>query len=282
MKKVISFIFILFTIVSCQQIQRDLTRDAVLEMNGNFLYLDEIEQVIPQGLSIADSVEYAESYKKQWIIGNLMYNKAKENVGNSQDIEKLAEIYRRELIINKYQQQLILEKLKSIPEDSLISLYEKRKEHFLLDAPLIKGIFIQVHNTAQGQDSLSRLLSDINDENLESIMRYCTGNALKYEFFIDNWVPYNTIIENLPNKIESTDPILSRGTIVQQSEESSYYLKVIGLCKAGEPSPYELIKNELYNILLNKEKIQFITNLRQELYNEAIENGIVHFYENEE
>lgn len=282
MKKVIFFISALCLLVSCQQIQRDLTRNAILEMNGNFLYLDEIEQVIPSNLSAIDSAEYAERYKKQWIIGNLMFEKAKENIGKSEEIEKLTEIYKRELTINKYQQQLILEKLQQIPEDSLISLYEKRKEYFLLKSPLVKGIFIQVHNSAQEQDSLSRLLTDINDENLEAIMRYCTGNALKYDFFIDNWTPFSKIIDYLPNKIESTDPILSRGTIVQQSEDCSYYLKVIGLCKAGEPSPYELIKNELYNILLNKEKIQFITDFRQELYNEAMENGIVHFYENEE
>ncbi len=282
MRKIISIIFILSALVSCQQIQRDLTRNAILEMNGNFLYLDEIEQVIPTELSIADSAEYAERYKKQWIIGNLMYQKAKENIGKSEDIEKLTEIYKRELIINKYQQQLILEKLKQIPEDSLLSLYQQRKESLLLKSPLIKGIFIQVHAAAQGQDSLSTMLSEINDENLESIMRYCTANALKYDFCIDNWVPYSKLIENLPNKIESTDPALSRGTIVQQSEENNYYLKVTGLCKAGEPSPYELIKDELYNILLNKEKIQFITDFRQELYNEAIESGMVHFYENEE
>lgn len=282
MKKVIFIISTLCFLVSCQQIQRDLTRNAVLEMNGNFLYLDEIKQVIPANLSVADSTEYVERYKKQWIIGNLMFEKAKENIGKSKDIEKLTEIYKRELIINKYQQQLILEKLQQIPEDSLISLYEKKKEHFLLKSPLIKGIYIQVHNTAQEQDSLSRLLSEINDENLELIMRYCTGHALKYEFFIDNWAEYAKIIDCLPNKIESTDPILSREIIVQQSEDYNHYLKVIGLCKAGEPSPYELIKGELYNILLNKEKIQFITDFRQELYNEAIKNGIVHFYENEE
>jgi hypothetical protein len=282
MKKVVFIILSLCALVSCQQIQRDLTRNAVLEMNGNYLYLDEIEQVIPTNLSVADSAKYAESYKKQWIISNLMYQKAKENVGKSKEIDKLTEIYKRELIINKYQQQLILEKLQQIPEDSLVALYEKRKESFLLKTPLIKGIFIQVHSSAQGQDSLSRLLSDINDENLEPIMRYCTGNALDYEFFIDNWTDYSEVIKSLPNKIESTDPILSRGTVVQQSEENNYYLKVIGLCKAGEPSPYELIKGELYNILLNKEKIQFITDFRQELYNEAIENGAVHFYENEE
>ena len=185
MKKAIFFILALCTLVSCQQIQRDLTRNAVLEMDGNFLYLDEIEKVIPRDLSVADSAKYADSYKKQWIISNLMYKKAKENVGNSKEIDKLTEIYKHELIINKYQQQLILEKLQQIPEDSLVSLYEKKKESFLIKNPLIKGIFIQVHNSAQGQDSLSRLLSDINDENLESIMRYCTGNALKYEFFID-------------------------------------------------------------------------------------------------
>ena len=104
MKKAIFFILALCTLVSCQQIQRDLTRNAVLEMDGNFLYLDEIEQVIPRDLSVADSAKYADSYKKQWIISNLMYKKAKENVGNSKEIDKLTEIYKHELIINKYQQ----------------------------------------------------------------------------------------------------------------------------------------------------------------------------------
>jgi hypothetical protein len=80
MKKVIFIISTLCFLVSCQQIQRDLTRNAVLEMNGNFLYLDEIKQVIPANLSVADSTEYVERYKKQWIIGNLMFEKAKENI----------------------------------------------------------------------------------------------------------------------------------------------------------------------------------------------------------
>ena len=126
MKKVVFIILALCSMVSCQQIQRDLTRNAVLEMNGNYLYLDEIEQVIPENLSVADSAKYAESYKKQWIISNLMYQKAKENVGSSKEIDRLTEIYKHELIVNKYQQQLILEKLQQIPEDSLVSLYEKR------------------------------------------------------------------------------------------------------------------------------------------------------------
>lgn len=282
MRKAISIILLVCALVSCQKIQRDLTRDAILEMNGNFLYLDEIEKIIPKGLSIADSAEYANTYKKQWIISNLMYEKALKNVGSSKDVDKLTELYKRELIINKYQQILISEKLKHIPEDSLFSFYNKNKDLFLLKDPIIKGIFIQVHNTAPDQSELSKLLSEINDDNLDSIMRYCTGNAIKYDFFIDNWTPYQEIANKLPQLIESTDPILSRGTIVQQSEEYSYYLKVTGLCKAGDPSPYELIKSELHNILLNKEKIQFITDFRQELYNEAINQGLVHFYEKEE
>lgn len=282
MRKLIPFIITLCTLVSCQQIQRDLTRDAVLEMNGNFLYLDEIEKVVPKGLSVADSVSYANTYKKQWIISNLMYNKALENVGKSKEIEELIEIYKRELIINKYQQELISEKLKQIPEDSLISFYHKEKDLFLLKEPLLKGIFIKVHNTAANQDSLSNLLSNINDENLEAIMRYCTQHAIQYEFFTDSWTAFDNIIKKLPNNIESTDPILSRDIVLQQSEEYNYYLKVLGICKAGEPSPYELIKQDIYNILSNREKINFITDLRLELYNEAMESGLVHSYENED
>ena len=44
---------------------------------------------------------------------------------------------------------------------------------------------------------------------------------------------------------------------------------------------YEMIKNELRNILLNQEKIKFINQFQQSLYNDAVENGEIKYFENE-
>ena len=262
-------------LLSCQQVIRDFTREAVLEVDGEFLYQDEIEHFIPSNLSKEDSLYLAESYKKQWITHTLLYKKAFNNIGNSASIKEQTESYRKELIINQYQQQLIAEKLGEVPEDSLRHYYENNKSLFLLDEAVVKGIFIKIPTSASDQHELSKWLTNTTDENLENIMRYCTQHSVAYEFFLDTWTPYAKIGTLLPQRIDANDPILTRGTLVQQSEEYSYYLRITGKCDAGAPQPYEMIQPELYNILLNQEKIRFINLFQQELYQKAIDEGLI-------
>ena len=265
----------LFTLTACQQTIRDFTRDAVLEVEGEILYQDEIEDFIPSGLSAGDSTYLAETFKKQWITQVLLYKKAFANVGNTKSINKLTESYRKELIINQYQQQLIQEKLGDISEDSLVSYYEKNKHLFPLDEAMIKGIFIQIPTSAAQQDDLQKWLSNTTDENLENLMRYCTQHAVQYEFFLEQWTALNKIATWLPQPIDANNPLLTRGTIIQQDAENSFYLRITGMSKAGTPQPYEMVSPRLRGILLNQEKINFINQFQQELYNEAMSNGKV-------
>lgn len=272
---------VVVALTSCQETWRDLTREAVLEVEGEILYLDEIQDFIPDGVSPKDSAYLAESYKKQWITRTLMYKNAYKNVGNNEDIQKLTEAYRKELIINQYQQQLIAEKLKEIPEATITQYYETSKDKFLLDECIIKGIFIKTPSSETNKAELLELLSNTTDEHLENTMRFCTQHAVMYEFFNESWTSYSKIGSLMPETIDQNDPALTRGTIVQEKEGYSYFLRVTGKCDAGKPKPYEMIKNELRNILLNQEKIKFINQFQQSLYNDAVENGEIKYFENE-
>lgn len=274
-------IIVLTTIVviafcSCNKVvQLDPTKNHIMEVNGNVLSYDDIVKVMPEDLSGQDSAIFVENYKKRWATNILMYDKALRNVGSTDEINELAEIYRRELIINEYQQQLIDQEMPELNEDSIIAFYEKQKEHFPLEEAIVKGIFIKILTSTPNQSKLSRWLSNINDENLDNIMRFCTKTAIYYDFFNDNWVYYSKISSLLPEKMDANDPALSRGTVVLQSDEYSYYLKIIGICQAGEPKPYEFIRPELMNIMANKQKIDFIHNFQEDLYQKALKNNTI-------
>lgn len=284
MKKIqliVTLLGITFGVTSCQQTWRDFTRDAVLEVEGEILYQDEIEDFIPKGISANDSIYLVETYKKQWATKVLLYKKAYNNVGNNSDIKQLVESYRKELIINQYQQQLIAEKLQEVSEDSLISYYEKHKDLFVLEEAVIKGIFIKVPSAELNQEDLVKWLSNTTDEHLENIMLYCTQHAVQYEFFLESWTPYGKINNLLAERIDSNDPSLTRGTVTQQKDNYTYYLRITGKCNAGNPQPYEMIQPELKNMLLNQEKIKFINQFQQSLYNNAVEKGEIIFFENQ-
>ncbi|HOH96544.1 MAG: hypothetical protein KBA02_01275 [Paludibacteraceae bacterium] len=274
-------IIVLTTIVviafcSCNKVvQLDPTKNHIMEVNGNVLSYDDIVKVMPEDLSGQDSAIFVENYKKRWATNILMYDKALRNVGSTDEINELAEIYRRELIINEYQQQLIDQEMPELNEDSIMAFYEKQKEHFPLEEAIVKGIFIKILTSTPNQSKLSRWLSNINDENLDNIMRFCTKTAIYYDFFNDNWVYYSKISSLLPEKMDANDPALSRGTVVLQSDEYSYYLKIIGICQAGEPKPYEFIRPELMNIMANKQKIDFIHNFQEDLYQKALKNNTI-------
>lgn len=268
-------------ITSCQQTLRDFTRDAVLEVEGVVLYQDEIDDFIPEGISASDSTYLVETFKKQWITRVLVYKMAYKNIGNSAEIKQMADAYQKELTINHYQQQLIAENLNEVSEDSLMSYYQKNKELFLLDEAVIKGIFIKLPSSSIEQEDLVNWLSNTTDENLENIMRYCTQHAVFYEFFLESWTPYGKIAHMLPESVDSNDPALTRGSIKQAKDDYTYYLRITGKCNAGQPQPYEMIRPELQNILLNQEKIKFIQTFQQSLYDKAIANGQIKYFENE-
>lgn len=259
----------------------DIDREPVMELYGNVLYFDEIEDNMPSGMSSPDSISFIESYKKKWALEKLVYSKALNNVGSSKEIDQLVETYRKELIISEYLDKITTQNIEPVSEDSLFSFYQQQKENFPLSEPVAKGIFIKVATNAPDQAKLSKWISNITDENLENIMIYCTKHASYQQLFLDNWIPFSKVSEMMAQPVESTDPALSRGAVIQQTAEFTYYLKITGLCLAGTPQPFELVEPDLDNILTNKAKIDYIREFYDKLYDKAIRRGTITLYENQ-
>ncbi len=275
-------ITLMLLVASCHRsVILDIDREPVMELYGNVLYFDEIETNMPSGLSSPDSVNFVESYKKKWALDKLVYNTALNNVGSSTEIDHLVERYRKELIISEYIDKITTQNIEPVSEDSLYAFYQQQKENFPLSEPVAKGIFIKVATNVPDQAKLSKWISNISDANLENIMRYCTKHASYQQLFLDNWIPFSKVSELMAQPVESTDPVLSRGAVIQQTAEFTYYLKITGLCLAGTPQPFELVESDLNNILTNKAKIDYIKNFYDQLYDKAIRRGTITLYENQ-
>ena len=79
----------------------------LVELDGNFLYREDLQSVLPAGLSKDDSLLFAEHYIRNWVEDILLYDKAQSNIPNNGEIDKLVENYRKALIMHTYQQALI-------------------------------------------------------------------------------------------------------------------------------------------------------------------------------
>ena len=96
-------------------------RTPVAEVGTDVLYLEDLKQAIPLGLSDADSTKLAQQYIRNWVEDVLFYQNAIRNIPDTKDIDRLVENYRRSLIEHEYQRSRMAEDEHhpETPEDAL-------------------------------------------------------------------------------------------------------------------------------------------------------------------
>ena len=67
-----------------------------MELDGNFLYREDLQSVLPAGLSKDDSLLFAEHYIRNWVEDIFAVSiKQQSIIPNNGEIDKLVENYRK-------------------------------------------------------------------------------------------------------------------------------------------------------------------------------------------
>lgn len=276
----IIFLFSLVFIISCSHKKPDSARKPLLEVEGKFLYVDEVQQVIPPNANDTDSTEIAQSFVRQWATDVLMYENAKRNITNKTEIDELVESYRKSLIIHQYQQKMIEQRLPKEPaEDDLTKFYAQYGEQLVLKEGILKGLLLIVPKNAPKLANVRSWVQTANTKSLESIEKYSIQNAISYDYFGDKWLSFSEVLKRIPLKIEDPTRFLSSNRFVEtQDSTQHYFLRIQSYRTSGQTEPYEMAKNRIATILLNKQKADFITKFENEIYDDAVKNETVTFF----
>ena len=103
----IFFLGLLSILLACSEQHDHKGKTPLVELDGNFLYREDLQSALPARLSKDDSLLFAEHYIRNWVEDVLLYEKAQSNIPDNGEIEKLVENYRKALIMHTYQQALI-------------------------------------------------------------------------------------------------------------------------------------------------------------------------------
>ena len=276
------FLFILSLIVfeSCKSKTPDVARKPYLEVEGKFLYADEIEQVIPPNVNDTDSTEIAQSYIRKWATDVLMYENAKRNITNKAEIDELVENYRKSLTIHQYQQRMIEQRLPKEPaEEDLKAFYNEYGQQLLLTENTLKGLLLVVPKNAQKMANVRGWVQSANSKSLESIEKYSIQNAISYDYFGDKWLPLSEVLKKIPLKIEDAAHFLSANKFIEtQDSTQHYFLRILSYRLSGQIEPYDMARKRISNILLNKQKADFISKFENEIYDDAVKDETITFF----
>ena len=283
MNKVFTYfaLFILLTTLpmSCATFERKTQKGVLLEVADTKLYIEEVNKIIPDNTSPEDSIKLTDRYIERWVTDALMYELAKQNNTNDDEINKLVAEYKKSLVLFNYEQNILKQNITdSISENELHAFYESFSDEFILDENLIKGLFLVVAKDAPRLNDVKKWLNSADTEALENIEKYVIENIASYDYFMDEWLKFNDIVRYYPEKIENKEQFLKNNSFVSFSDSTkTYFWRIKEYRLVGETEPYEYAQDKIQQILLNKERINYIQNLKKSLYQRAINNGEVKF-----
>lgn len=271
-------------LLACQPKVNHEGRMPLAEVDGTFLYDEDVQRTLPLNLPPEDSARLADDFIRSWAEEELLYQQAERNVRSTARIEEMVQAYRRALITQDYQQQLIAQNLSDeISEDEERQFYEANKDLFVLKEPAIKGLFIKVPRTAPDLAELKKWYRNNDDATLEKIEKYCFRNAVIYEYFYDRWL----LLSDLDGKLKANIGDLKSNLQERKDFESSdnefcYLLHIEAFEPEGSTQPFELAKTEIAEMLGNYRQVELIRQVKKDLYEHGVETGRVKLKNNKE
>ncbi len=265
-------VFLFVFAVACNQM-KSARQDVIAQVGEKQLFASEVNEVVPHQISREDSLILANDYVTKWVKRQLMLQKAEENLSLYQkDLTKELEEYRNSLIIYRYKNELMKQRMDTtVSEDQVQEYYEANTENFKLNKNIVKAIFIKIPNEFANPAQLKEMCSDISEEGINELRAYCLQYAKGFDIFTDSWVDFELVIKNIPEDIENPERFLTQNNKIELTDSGYYYLVTILDYKLkNELAPVEFVKGNIVNLLLNQRKIEFLKNLENNVYTEGV------------
>ena len=253
----------------------------IVEIGTDVLYEEDIKQVVPLGLSEADSTLFAQQFIKNWAQDVLFYQNAIRNIPDTKDIDRLVENYRRSLIEHEYQRRLIEQKFSSeIADEDIEQFYNDNERLFVLDESLLRGLFLKISNKSHDLSDIRKLYTRQDDESFEEIEKYSIRNAARCEFFYDNWRTVAEIEVLLPPLDKPLESMLKdNGSFEFKDEEYIYLLNVSEFAPKGGIEPLDHARSRIRGLLINSNEVSYMRKIKEDLYDAAIEKNRIIFHQ---
>ena len=246
-----------------------------------FLYPNDLKDVVPAGVTGDDSTQLVRAYIEQWLRQQALLYHAKRNVTiNTERLDKQVEAYKNGLIVYEYEQALVNQKLDTVVTDEEIKqYYDGRPELFILQQPIFKRSFIRLRTDAPELERVKRLLVSPDFEEQDLLTKYCARYASDYALLDTSWHYADDLVKEIPLARINEADYEEKGRIFEIIENNELYLIILHDSKLREArSPLPLVRGQIRNLILNKRKIDLIDRMQRSIVTDAREKNNIEIY----
>ncbi len=259
-------------------------QEALARVGDTYLFPEDLQALgLNNVQNSQDSSQIANAFIDAWIQQQIITQQALRNLSADQlqATNNKVEDYKNSLLSYSYEQRMIAEKMDTvITEQQIDSLYASSE--WLLDEPILKGIFVKTDSIMAKADSLTLWLNAFPEsENDSELLRYCAYNALECQLNESRWWTFTDWTETIPFQAGiAIDDLKIGKAFIEQSNGDKYLCRVLEVQQRGK-APLEHIQEQLEEQLLRERQQNFIRALKEQLYNAALNNNEIEVYEND-
>lgn len=275
-------IFILLMLNSCLGKLDKNKENPLARVYDSYLFAEDISRMLPDGISEVDSIDFTKIYIDQWIDKQLLLRHAEYNLDvENLDFTHLIDDYRASLLIHEYRKQMILEKVDTLVGPVQIDEYYTRNlSEFRLSSPVVKALYIRIHEDNSKVEEIRNLLRSDDESSFEPLVNLCYQYADRFDFFGDEWVSFNLILQKIPGSPEDHDAFLRSGSLMELSdEEFVHFLQVHEYKLGNETAPIEYVRERIRDLVLSERKMKYLKELEESVYQTAIQKNDFEIFE---
>lgn len=255
-----NFLFIIFAVLifsSCNK-KKEIPENTLLRFEDKYLTLDDIEEMIPDGISSADSLALFNALVESWVKDEVLTDFAASRLYDLNSIERKVKDYRNSLIVQEYLSKMRESRSPKIDELKVKEYYDRHRNELKIEVPLVKGIFMKINSDAKGKEEIRKLLSSDNIENVDLLEQNWLDKALEYNYFRDKWVDWETVAGLIPHRFGNPDAFLEENKYFEtEYGDCSYFLQITEYLPSGNEQPFEFAKTWIADILSQGELAEY-------------------------
>ena len=277
------YIFALLFFFSCNSFfKKNKIEDAIARVNDNYLYSEDVNKILPEGASKADSIIIVSDYINKWASRLLLLENAKINLPENQQegFNDLVKQYETDLYTKTYLEALVKRSIDtSVSHQQAINTYEINKESFKLNDELLQFRYI---NLPQNSVNLQEIKTKFKTFE-KADKRFLDSISVQFNSYSLNdsvWVKASQVLNKIPTVDQTNkNQLLKKSNFIQLKDSLNLYLiQINDVLLRNDYAPLEYVKPTLNQIIINRRKLDLIKNIEKDILQDATKNKEFEIY----
>lgn len=271
----------IFLLTSCLGGGDNASDNILAKVNNSYFYESELKGIVTAGTSARDSIAIVQNYINNWVTQQLILDKAQKNLLNEDmKFDKQLEDYRNSLIIFAYESKLIKQNLDTIIDDKEIEAYYTNNQgNFQLKDNIVKVYYARIEEDDPELRKIRNFFLSNIPEHRDSIEQRFEKHADLFFLNDETWILYNDVVKFVPIHSYNIEAFLQNNRKIEITESPYiYFINFSDFRVKDGVSPLSFEKENIRRIIINKRKLKLISDMREEVFETAIEKNDFEIY----